>query len=81
MSFQRFYPKKLPDDKCGCPECGNPEFRFGPSGGLSQNVECVQCETRWNATFIDGIPWERLSTVWERLEKKQVATSDELSAK
>ena len=81
MSFQRFYPKKLPDDKLGCPECGHPKFRFGPSGGMSQNVECGGCETRWNATFIDGIPWEKLSTVSEREKKTQVANFDELSAK
>ena len=81
MSLETAHPQKV-DGKLGCPDCGNPEFRFGPAGGMSQNVECVGCETRWNATAIEGMPWERLSTVWERLEKKaQVATSDELSVK
>lgn len=51
-----------------CPDCGSTKFYFGPSGGLSQNVECVGCETRWNACFIEGMPWERLSAVRERLE-------------
>lgn len=52
-----------------CPDCGHDEFHYGPRGAGSQNVECAGCETRWNANSF-GLPWERLSTIWERLEKK-----------
>lgn len=62
--------RQTADSKAACPDCGGVEFKLGPQGGLSQNVECVGCETRWNATFIEGIPWQRLSAVWERLEQR-----------
>lgn len=36
-----------------CP-CGSAIFRPGPRGGLSQNVECVQCKSRFNVTYWQG---------------------------
>ncbi|MEE8146538.1 MAG: hypothetical protein V3T24_02945 [Longimicrobiales bacterium] len=72
--LEKVYPKQTSDGGWGCPDCGCTNFKLGPSGGLSQNVECVDCEMRWNATFMNGIPWERLSSVWERLEAKERAT-------
>jgi hypothetical protein len=31
-----------------CPDCGCDGFLEGPSGGLSQNVECAGCGARFN---------------------------------
>lgn len=36
-----------------CPDCGGFLFRPGPRGGLSQNVECVGCLSRFNVTRIE----------------------------
>jgi hypothetical protein len=33
-----------------CPDCGGKIFRPGPRGGLSQNIECVGCGSRFNVT-------------------------------
>jgi len=33
--------------KC-CPDCGCKNFHEGPSGGLSTNVECVDCGHKFN---------------------------------
>jgi hypothetical protein len=42
----------FPDDE-RCPDCGCGVFRPGPRGGLSQNIECVQCGSRFNVTRWD----------------------------
>jgi hypothetical protein len=36
-----------------CPDCGGFIFRPGPRAGLSQNVECVGCGSRFNVTRFD----------------------------
>lgn len=35
------------------PDCGGFIFRPGPRGGLSQNIECVGCGSRFNVTWWD----------------------------
>lgn len=37
-----------------CPVCDGFIFRPGPRGGMSQNVECVGCKTRFNVTWWCG---------------------------
>jgi hypothetical protein len=44
-------------DSGDCPDCGCSIFRPGPCGGLSQNIECVQCGSRFNVTR-----WDRAMT-------------------
>jgi hypothetical protein len=34
-----------------CPDCGRSIFRPGPRGGLSQNIECVRCGSRFNVAL------------------------------
>src|SRR4051812_20281714 len=36
----------FPDNE-ECPDCGGFIFRPGPRGGLSQNIECVGCGSRF----------------------------------
>lgn len=31
-----------------CPDCEGTEFLYGPRGGLSRNVECIGCKSRFN---------------------------------
>lgn len=31
-----------------CPDCGSTKFKEGPSGGLSQNVQCAGCGHHFN---------------------------------
>lgn len=31
-----------------CPDCGGDNFRPGPRGGISQNIECRGCKSRFN---------------------------------
>jgi len=41
-----------------CPDCGSESFIMGPSGGLSQNMECSDCEHWFNVAlpvFIERI--------------------------
>jgi hypothetical protein len=37
-----------------CPDCRGTIFRPGPRGGLSQNIECVQCLSRFNVSHHQG---------------------------
>jgi hypothetical protein len=56
--------RELPDHekfdliaKFGCLVCeSNPEFLTyeGPSGGMSQNMWCATCGTRWNMAVMPG---------------------------
>lgn len=34
-----------------CPDCGGKQFSDGPSGGISQNIECFSCGARFNVTM------------------------------
>lgn len=36
----------LADDRC--PDCGGYDWRPGPRGGLSRNIECRGCRSRFN---------------------------------
>ena len=38
-----------------CPECNCTIFRPGPRGGLSQNIECVKCLSRYNVAHHQGL--------------------------
>ena len=42
----------FPDNE-NCPDCGGSLFRPGPRGGASQNIECVQCLSRFNVVRWD----------------------------
>jgi hypothetical protein len=42
----------FPDNE-NCPDCGCTIFRPGPCGGISQNIECVRCLSRFNITRWD----------------------------
>jgi hypothetical protein len=37
----------FPDSE-DCPDCGGFIFRPGPRGGVSQNIECVGCGSRFS---------------------------------
>lgn len=37
-----------------CPDCGSREFLDGPSGGMSQNIECAECHSRFNIAVFSG---------------------------
>jgi len=37
-----------------CLDCGGFIFRPGPCGGMSQNLECVGCGSRFNVAFWHG---------------------------
>jgi hypothetical protein len=34
-----------------CPDCYGTIFRDGPRGGISQNIECVICGSRFNVAW------------------------------
>ncbi|WP_225119847.1 hypothetical protein [Bradyrhizobium sp. BRP22] len=39
-----------------CPDCRGFIFRDGPRGGISQNIECVGCGSRFNVVrYFDHI--------------------------
>jgi hypothetical protein len=40
-----------------CPNCHGDKFYEGPSGGVSTNIECVECHLRWNSNHY-GFPWQ-----------------------
>ena len=31
-----------------CPDCGGKKFYNGPSGGMSQNIQCAKCKHKFN---------------------------------
>lgn len=33
-----------------CPDCGGREFHIGPRGGMSINIQCVNCKAAFNVT-------------------------------
>jgi len=37
-----------------CPDCGCTIFRPGPRGGIAQNLECVNCLSRFNVAHHQG---------------------------
>jgi hypothetical protein len=39
-----------------CPDCGGFIFRPGPRGGITQNIECVGCKSRFNVAH-----WQRVN--------------------
>jgi hypothetical protein len=43
----------FPEDET-CPDCGGFIFRPGPRGGVSQNIECVECGSRFNVARWDA---------------------------
>jgi len=47
----------FPDDE-SCPDCGCTIFRPGPCGGVSQNIECARCKSRFNVA--------RWSRAWDK---------------
>jgi len=60
----------FPDSE-DCPDCGGFIFRPGPRAGVSQNIECVKCLSRfnvarwtpeWNDRF--GYPPGKMPIVW-----------------
>lgn len=39
-----------------CPDCGSKKgFYEGPSGGLSTNIQCIECGQAYNVTPMIGI--------------------------
>lgn len=50
----------------GCPKCGNSEFFPGPTGGMSVNIKCTKCGTKWCWDSIFGF------------QDKPIDNSDEL---
>jgi hypothetical protein len=56
----------FPDNE-NCPDCVGFIFRLGPRGGLSQNIECAGCGSRFNVTRWDHAMTERkgpMPIVW-----------------
>ena len=37
-----------------CPNCGSTHFLLGPSGGISQNVQCCGCKKEYNVAWAMG---------------------------
>ena len=49
MSDSKLIPANFDDDgNLQCPVCDNTYFKMGPESGESRNLECMQCESRWN---------------------------------
>jgi hypothetical protein len=46
-----------------CPDCNGFMWRPGPRAGLSQNIECVGCGSRFNVAHYNGefVSAERIS--------------------
>lgn len=38
---------RLPSHSCQCPDCGGVDFFEGPHGGLSVNVKCAKCGSKF----------------------------------
>jgi len=57
----------FPDDE-SCPDCGCFIFRPGPRGGLSQNIDCVRCGSRFSVARLDPTmtsrPDEKMPIIW-----------------
>jgi hypothetical protein len=58
----------FPDDD-RCPDCKGFIFRPGPRGGISQNIECVGCGSRfsisrWDRAMTDGRRAGPMPIVW-----------------
>lgn len=59
-----------------CPDCGGFIFRPGPRGGINQNIECVQCLSRFNVARLErrhcrGGYQGKLPIVWaQRIESE-----------
>lgn len=52
------YEEVPPRRDGSCPHCfSTAGFYEGPSGGMSTNVECATCGTRWNANAV-GMSWQ-----------------------
>lgn len=50
-----------------CPDCGGSNFLDGPSGGMSQNIECANCGSDFNVTPSDGPPFLTVERIgWNR---------------
>jgi hypothetical protein len=47
MISKVFEENVFPDNE-NCPDCGGGIWRLGPRGGISQNIECVGCGSRFN---------------------------------
>jgi len=37
-----------------CPDCNGNNFLAGPSGGLSQNIKCNSCKSKFNVAIYEG---------------------------
>lgn len=44
--IKKFFEKK--SDNLKCPNCKNDKWIEGPSGGMSVNIECSKCGSRYN---------------------------------
>lgn len=72
-----------------CPDCGSPDFTYGPRGGAAQNIECKGCRARFNITrMAQGLAFaQRIPTQadggpdWADLPIRTEATLTELEAK
>lgn len=63
--WRQFNNFSAEDPFTACPDCGCTEFIDGPTGGVSQNVECSNpnCGSRFNLLLLPGGPYlsERIS--------------------
>lgn len=60
--------------KFGCLVCSdNPDFKVheGPSGGMSQNVWCFACGTRWNIAVFPQDPKSGIAELVQERERDE----------
>jgi hypothetical protein len=49
---ERHFISGLAQGYVTCPDCEQGGLLSGPSGGMSQNVMCENCESEFNLTFV-----------------------------
>ena len=58
-----------------CPDCGCEEFLSGPEGGMSVNIECVDCgaDFNFNVFGMERIGWNNSGRWLEPGKLRQVS--------
>lgn len=59
--FKKLFKKK--NKNLACPDCKCESFYMGPEHGGSQNIECVQCNSKFD--YSPPFSLERIGGKWE----------------
>jgi len=63
--LEKLFGKKSEPEKnppLTCTDCGSEKFYGGPTGGMSENVMCMDCGSAFN--FCALVPMDRISNGW-----------------